>query len=760
MKKIGSLLVALLFSSLSPAVANDVLLKTTASPHDLVFDDLANVWDEAMPLGNGNVGALVWQKGDKLRIALDRSDLWDVRSLSIFEGEKFTFDWVYKQVLKKDYNPVLRHYQIDNSKPVPTKIPGAALEFDLTNHGELKENHLYLNQAVNQLQWNDGTTMQTFVHATAPLGWFVLDNGGRDVNLKLVPPSYQAACHSEAVDHSPSDLAVLGYPQGNLQQTGNKIVFHQQGWDGFSYEVAVKWEKIGNRTFGVWSVTSSETAEKAGEIVDKALGKGIKSYYKSHCEWWNNFYAKSSVNIPDELIAKQYYNEVYKMGSLARKDTYPIALQGVWTADNGRMAPWHGDYHHDLNTQLSYWPFYASNHLEEEAGFVNTLWNQRETHKAYTKKFFGTNGLNVPGVCTLKGNVMGGWIQYTLGPTVSAWLAQHFYLHWQYSLDKKFLKERAYPYVKDVVTYLEETTVLRNGVRTLRLSSSPEFRDNSLSAWFLEMSNFDRALVKFAFKAASEMAAALDLKDEAAHWASLEGQLPDFCLDEEGGLAVAPGFNYTQSHRHFSHLMAIHPLGLLDVSHGPKDADIIEKSLANLDRRGTAWWCGYSFSWLASMKARVFDGEAAAQALRDFATNFCLRNTFHANGDQKKEGKSNFTYRPFTLEGNLAFAAGLQEMLLQSHTGVIRLFPAVPRDWQNVSFKQLRTIGAFLVTAARENGKLSNVVIVSEKGGVLKMYLPENQKCKFLGKQKRVQIENNILQIKTKKGEKLRFEFV
>ena len=760
MKRITHFLTLLLVLTTLPLQAKDKLLHTTASPYDMVFDNLANVWDEAMPLGNGNVGALVWQKGDRLRMALDRSDLWDLRPLSIYDGKEFTFDWVYNQVVKRDYNPVLRHYSIDNSKPGPTKIPGAALEFDLSYLGELKENHLFLNQAVNQLVWKNGAKMQTFVHATAPLGWFIFDNGGHDVNLTLVPPAYQSASLSTAVDHSPSDLIILGYPKGNLQQSSNKIVYQQQGWGGFSYEVAVKWEKKGDFTIGVWSVTSSETTEKAGEIVDKAFHKGYKSYYKSHCQWWNDFYAKSSVNLPDEILEKQYANEIYKMGSLARKDTYPIALQGVWTADNGRMAPWHGDYHHDLNTQLSYWPFYASNHLEEETGFVNTLWNQRDVHKAYTKKFFGTNGLNVPGVCTLKGAPMGSWIQYTLGPTVSAWLAHHFYLHWQYSQDDQFLKERAYPYIKDVATYLEETTVMKDGVRTLRLSSSPEFRDNSLSAWFLEMGNFDRALVKFAFKAAAEMAGALDLKDEAAHWTKLLEQLPDFCLDEEGGLAVAPGFNYSQSHRHFSHLMAIHPLGLLDMSHGQKDVDIIRKSLENIDRRGTAWWCGYSFSWLGSLKARAYDGEGAAAALRDFSTNFCLRNGFHANGDQKKEGKSNFTYRPFTLEGNLAFAAGIHEMLLQSHTGIIQLFPAVPDSWKNVSFNQLRTVGAFLVSASKENGKLTKMRVVSEKGGLFKMKLPENQKCEFKGKEKRVNIENGVLKINTKKGEKLSFTFL
>ena len=105
---------------------------------------------------------------------------------------------------------------------------------------------------------------------------------------------------------------------------------------------------------------------------------------------------------------------------------------------------------------------------------------------------------------------------------------------------------------------------------------------------------------------------------------------------------------------------------------------IIRATLATLDRVGPDSWCGYSYSWLGNLKARAFDGEGAAAALRTFAACFCLPNSFHANGDQTKSGKSKFTYRPFTLEGNFAFAAGVQEMLLQSHTGIVHLFPAVP----------------------------------------------------------------------------------
>ena len=100
--------------------------------------------------------------------------------------------------------------------------------------------------------------------------------------------------------------------------------------------------------------------------------------------------------------------------------------------------PWKGDYHHDLNTQLSYWPTYTGNHLTEGLGYLNTLWNQRDVYKEYTRQYFETDGMNVPGVCTLLGVPMGGWIQYSMSQTAGAWLAQHFYLHWKYSMDRDF----------------------------------------------------------------------------------------------------------------------------------------------------------------------------------------------------------------------------------------------------------------------------------------------------------------------------------
>ena len=235
-------------------------------------------------------------------------------------------------------------------------------------------------------------------------------------------------------------------------------------------------------------------------------------------------------------------------------------------------------------------------------------------------------------------------------------------------------------------------------------------------------------------------------------------EMPELALGPKSKkLLVAKNYPLAASHRHFSHLMAIHPLGLIRWENGPEDQAIIKASMADLKNSGTSQWCGYSFSWLSSLAARARDGEKAAKALKIFSTAFCLRNSFHCNGDQSGKGYSNFRYRPFTLEGNFAAAAGLQEMLLQSYSDTIRLFPAVPPDWKDISFKTFRAEGAFLVSAERRDCQTQTVTIISEKGGVCRLENPFGKNDYELEgvAENDVSKDGNDLKIKTSTGQKI-----
>ena len=755
-------LATLLLSGSLPASAQS--LKAEQTPNDLVFEQLAHSWDEALPLGNAFVGSLIWQRDSALRMSLDRIDLWDLRPTDSLSGDRFSFNWVYQQWKNGTYGAVQRKLDAPYDQlPAPSKIPGAALEFDISTLGPIRSARLTLSGALAEVEWQNGATLQSFVSATRPIGWFEFNGVSADMLPNLITPRYQSTSAIAGADPvSGQDLRRLGYKQGQVDHQrradGGIITYHQPGYGDFSYDVAIEYRIAKGRLVGVWSVTSSLVPEKAQELATAAIARSIGRDYKEHHQWWQQYWDKSSINLPDKVLERQYASEIYKLGCVTRHNSPIIPLQGVWTADNGLLPPWKGDVHHDLNTQLSYWPCYTGNYLDEGFGYLQTLWNQRETNRAYTRAYFGCDGLAVPGVATLTGEPMGGWIQYSLSPTISAWLAHHFYLHWKYSADPDFLREMGYPYLKEVATFLEQITIKNEqGQRTLRISSSPEIYDNSPKAWFPTITNFDLALIKSAFREATEMAAALELGDESAHWAALEKELPAFDLDSIGALTFAHGHPYNESHRHFSNAMAVHPLSLLDVTGGEDQARTVRATIARLDQYGGAWWTGYSYSWLGNMKARALDGEGAAAALRDFADYFCLSNSFHANGQQRGTGKSNFTYRPFTLEGNFAFAAGVQEMLLQSHTGTVRIFPAIPASWQDASFRQLRAQGAFLISATREQGKVTTVEIDPTTGGTIRLAdpFPTGTTPKISGAES-VSNHDGVWEIVTRKGHPVR----
>lgn len=718
--------------------------------HDLQFNQLPQRWDEGIPLGNGWLGALIWQKENKLRISLDRVDLWDDRPMP--EIDKLKFSWVVEKVIRNQYDSVQKIGDEPYEKyPAPTKIPGAAIEFDLAKLGKLRSGRLHINNGLSTMLFENGVLFNNYIHATRETGYFGFENCTIDMMPELKIPGYNSG-KSGGMGSSVEGqgLERLGYAKGTVTQAHNSIRYHQPTYQGHYYEVLVQWFRPAkNRIIGQWTITN----DKPAVLLKPDFAKAEPTFWPSHIAWWTDYWNRSSLHIPDEKLERQYYLDMYKFGCVARGNTPPISLQAIWTADNGNLPPWKGDFHHDLNTQLSYWPGYTSNHLDLTAGYTNWLLKVRKENERWTKQYFELPGLNVPGVTTISGKEMGGWIQYSMSPTTSAWLAQHFY--WQAMFSKKRTDyDQALNWLNAVELFLYRYLEKEELDPTfIALSSSPEYHDNSIKAWFRYTTNYDKALIKFVRFAKQDL---------IQHFNEF---FPPFILSEddyieklsalnanETGLTVAPDHNLEKSHRHLSPYMAIYPLCLLDVDK-EEDKKLIDLSLRHIEKLGTREWCGYSFSWMACMYARCREADSAVSMLNKFASNFVSTNSFHLNGDQKGGQFSNFTYRPFTLEGNFAFAQGVQELLLQTRGGIIEVFPAVPESWKDVSFRTLRAEGAFLVSAVKENGKVKEIVVKSEAGGNCLLRLPfENWTITGIDKNK-IKVKEGVMEIRMIKGQ-------
>lgn len=692
----------------------------------LDYDTPAMVWDEALPLGNGTLGALVWGDGAPLRISLDRTDLWDLRPVPEYHSEDYDYTRMRQWEKEGKVKELEALYDNPYHQPAPTKIPAGRIEIKLPEGAIFERAQLSAQVPAATVRFKGGSA-RVWVHATLPAGFITLE-GLTPASVTLQAPAFGGKdTATEKPGIVAGDLSELGYAPPVLSAGEDWQAWVQEGWGGFRFAACLVWAREKEGWQGAWSIaTNRDGADplvEARHNAESALIKRSGALETSHAEWWKTYWEKSLVSIPNKTIEREWYLDTYKFGAASRLGAPPITLQGPWTADDGKLPPWKGDYHHDLNTELSYWPAYSGNRLEEEQNYVDWLWDTRAACKEWTQRFFKMPGMNVPMTADLNNNQIGGWRQYTHSSTTACWLAHHFYLHYQFSGDETFLRERAYPYLRDCAVFIEAVTAEKgpDGKRTLPLSSSPEVNDNRPEAWFKGITNYDLALMRWLLGATAELASATGHGDDASHWLDVRSELPDFSLGAEGNLLVAPDYPLPGSHRHFSHLMAIHPLGLIDGANGPEDARTIQASLSELDALGTSWWTGYSFSWLASMAARAHDGEKAAHALEIFAERFVLRNSFHANGDQTNSGISNFTYRPFTLEGNFAYAAGLQEMLIQSHTGVIEIFPAVPAAWKELSFSTLRARGGWLVSAARSEAGAQRVRIQATKDGIAKV---------------------------------------
>lgn len=666
-------------------------------------------WDEAIPLGNGLTGGLLWGEDNEIRLSLDRGDLWDNRPHPGFTAPGFTYD-VVRTMANSGQNDLLNK-QFARANDFPTKLPGCRLVLTLPEQNKARSFNLDMIRGLGSVDFGE-SKIECFFSAVEPVALMKIPGGLKEFRLVA----------NQAVTK-------LGNQPARIESDENGTWLVQDAMLGFRYVFNVQIRKLKDYTLLAISTATNNDGEDplklAKEQTNKALDYGYNRLFAAHEKWWSNFWSKSSVTIPDQIIQNHYNLVQYFYGAASRKGAPPIPLQGVWTADAGTLPPWHGDYHHDLNTQLTYWPYLTSNRLEEGEPFLDFMWKLKPVHEEFARNFYGTSGFVVPGVMALDGKPMGAWYQYTLAPTNGAWVAQSFYWHWRYTMDPQFLKEKAYPYCSGIAEALVGLMKPdKNGKLKLPLSSSPEIHDNTQQAWLTPNSNFDLSLIRWIFEANAEMAKALNMEKETIRWQNLLAKMDKLPVKGDSGpLLVSPDEPLKESHRHFSHLMSIHPLGFLTIEGTDRDRKIINASLEQIDSLGTKLWCGYSFSWMACMQARVGKPEKALENLNNYM-DCTSRNGFHQNGVQTRKDLPAYKMRAFTLEGNFAASQAVNEMLLQSWGGRIRIFPAVPDQWADASFHRLRTEGGFVVDAERRGGQTVQVKITATVDQPLRLKNP------------------------------------
>lgn len=685
--------------------------------HDITFATPPTPWDEGLPLGNGVLGALLWDDGQPLRLTLDRMDLWDIGPIPEFTSADYNYHTMREWERAGRYEELAQLYEAPFLRASPTKLPVGRLEVSMPGAAAFAGASLSLLDAVARYRFED-SSIESWIQATSNVG-FLRIRSTRMPEIRLCPPPYGGEQEKREWTYGHiAELSELDFPDAELQRTERSCTYIQANKTGIAFTIHVAWKADVDGHTLAWTI-ETHSVEQAHKTVEEALAADPNRVLAEHRAWWLRYWEKSGIRLPNKTIECQWYRDQYKFGAASRANSAPIPLQGPWTADNGAVPPWKSAYVSDLNTEFSYYPCYTANRLEEGSSLVAWLWNTRETCRAWTRRFYDMPGINVPLIADVLANPLGGWRQYSHSATCSAWLAHHVYLHWRYSLDHDFLEQRAYPYIHDVCVFLEAITAEKDvhGQRSLPLSSSPEMNGNRPEAWFPSITNYDLALIRWAFSTGAELAGELGRDKDTRRWALVLSELPEFALGADGDMLIAADAPMTESHRHLSPLLAIHPLrSLTPAGH----AHVVAATLAAIERLGTDNWNGFTYAWWAAVLALAGRGEDAERTLEAFCDGFVLPNSFHSSGDWQRKGyvkKEMYTARVFTLEGNMAAATAVQDMLLQSGSGDIRVFPALPEAWREVAFSSLRTDGGFVVSAERREGKTVWIDIMATQAG-------------------------------------------
>ncbi|MBB6236786.1 hypothetical protein HDC90_001401 [Pedobacter sp. AK013] len=642
---------------------------------NLKWDNLGKDYYSGIILGNGLLGTNIYKENDSLiRFDIGRSDVVDHREKLMPQAGK-----LYTQSRLP-----IGYFTLKTEG----KITGAKIELDIYN-AEAKGSifttqgtisftaFVAANQNVISISFN--TTQQEKV-----LAWKW--NPGKSISPRYLQtyPTDKPANYQEN-------------PPVKMTTESGYTVCHQPLFNNGGYSTV--YQINGNASSGKLRVSVGYDGYNHLDETKEALNslKNFKSDEESiaaHRNWWHRYYQQSFVALPDKRMENFYWIQLYKLASVTRADK-PIAdLMGPWTAATPWPAIWW-----NLNAQLTYSPIFTANHLELGESLFKSL-NAHQQNLINNVPVQWRNDAAAIGRSSsydLVSPITEAEIQKgTFEPANLTWMLYYYYQYYSYTKDEQTLGTKIYPLLKRSANFLiHQLKQDEKGIYHFPMSYSPEYKN-------AEDANYTLSSLSWALQTLIKVNKTQQLKDaDASKWSLILKNLAPFPVGDTGFL-IGKDVPLNSSHRHYSHLLMIYPYNLINWDQ-PENRPLISQSLKNWLSYKSAL-AGFSFTGAASIYAGTGNGDMAYQWLNELLDRFIQVNTLY-----RESGP--------VIETPLAAATSIQEMLIQSWGDKIRIFPAIPSNWKNVSFKQLRAEGAFLVSADMQNGQTKSIKIKSLKGG-------------------------------------------
>ncbi len=734
---------------------NDSLLK-------LWYLQPAKQWIEALPVGNGRLGAMVYGDPCKEIIQLNENTVWagqpnqndnpDAKE-ALPEVRKLIFEGKYKEA----QDLVNQKFISKTSHGMPYQTVGD-LQLKFSGHENYSDYYreLDIENATASTRYSlNGVNYSTKIFASFPdqviIARITADMPGSvcfsatlnrpsKVNITTIGND-ELILSGITSDHESVKGKVQFEAKIKIVVTEGKVSANDTALNVTGANVATIYISIASN-FNNYNDISGNADERTNTYLQNALKKSYDQILKDHIADYQHYFKRVSIDLgvtdsvrnatdkrikqfasgnDPQLVSLYFQYGRYLLISSSRPGGQPANLQGIW--NDQLIPPWDSKYTVNINTEMNYWPSEISNLTEMNEPLIQMIRELSETGKQTAKDMYGAGGWVLhhnTDIWRINGPVDGSF--WGMWPMGGAWLSQHLFQKYEFNGDKEYLNS-VYPVIKEASRFYLDFLIEEPEHKWLVVcpSISPEnspasHPESSISAG----TTMDNQLIFDLFNITIQAAKILNTDNElvtkiqetlnrispmqVGQW----GQLQEWMYDWD---------SQNDKHRHVSHLYGLFPSNQISPYRTPELFSAARTSLISRGDESTGW----SMGWKVNLWARLLDGNHAYKLITDQLKP----------APQNRWGKSGGTYPnlfdahpPFQIDGNFGCTSGIAEMLMQSHDGAIHILPALPDAWNSGSIKGLKAKGGFEVDIQWHNSEVKKIIIKSNLGGNCRIRVP------------------------------------